>query len=444
MTILDERLVAFASAVGDELGARPVVVTPQQYGAVGNGVTDDSAAFVAAIAALKGAAITGYGYGTVGSARLFVPKGVYYLGTTTLDLTHGIIIEGESVGYTGPGSSVLKWAANTTGIRMQAYNTVGATSVNGSPASPPVAGYATLRNLTLYGPGSGAEGEYHGIHMRNAGALENVAVYDFQGDGIYILAAAGAGAPSEGNANFFYLQRVFAQNNRNGFFIDGADANSGALVACGAISNRRWGFWDSSFLGNSHFAAQTDSNGLVSGSTPCVVTNAGNRYCAVKDQGAGASTNAPSGTTADNTWWYYMGAGGASAGNNIAAWVSGTAYRDGGSYRSDGEGNASNLFSGCYHEGGQGFAQIDAPALVSGGSMRPNVRGVGALYGTPNEGKGIGVEGSLTISKVLSVNGTQVVTARQTGTAAVATDPATTMALVNDLRSKLITHGLIS
>lgn len=43
-----------------------------------------------------------------------------------------------------------------------------------------------------------------------------------------------------------------------------------------------------------------------------------------------------------------------------------------------------------------------------------------------------------------SINGTQVVTERQSGTAANATDLASAITLVNDLKAKLITHGLIS
>jgi hypothetical protein len=46
--------------------------------------------------------------------------------------------------------------------------------------------------------------------------------------------------------------------------------------------------------------------------------------------------------------------------------------------------------------------------------------------------------------KVLSVNGTQVVGARQTGTPADATDLASALTLVNALKSKLVTHGLIA
>jgi hypothetical protein len=44
----------------------------------------------------------------------------------------------------------------------------------------------------------------------------------------------------------------------------------------------------------------------------------------------------------------------------------------------------------------------------------------------------------------ISISGTQVVGAQQTGTAADATDLASAIALVNDLKAKLIAHGLIA
>jgi hypothetical protein len=46
--------------------------------------------------------------------------------------------------------------------------------------------------------------------------------------------------------------------------------------------------------------------------------------------------------------------------------------------------------------------------------------------------------------KALKINGAQVVGARQTGTAANATDLASAIALVNDLKAKLVAHGLIA
>lgn len=50
----------------------------------------------------------------------------------------------------------------------------------------------------------------------------------------------------------------------------------------------------------------------------------------------------------------------------------------------------------------------------------------------------------LSSGKVYKVNGTQVVGARQTGTPADATDLASAIALVNDLKAKLVAHGLIA
>ena len=85
-------------------------------------------------------------------------------------------------------------------------------------------------------------------------------------------------------------------------------------------------------------------------------------------QEAGASANPPSGTSADNSWWYYLSAGGVSTPNNIPAWASGATYRAGGSFRTDSD-SARNLFTGCYHESGQGKAQLVQPTLVVGGML---------------------------------------------------------------------------
>jgi len=370
------------------------------FGAAGDGVADDGRAFVNAVALLKSAATTGYGYGNIGSAKLFVPKGVYNLGTTTLDLSHGLIVEGESVGYLGPGSTVLKWAANTTGIRTEAANTIGATAIQTTASS---GGYATLRNLTLYGAYSGTEGEYHGIHARETICVEDVGIYNFSGDGVHIFDSAGTGAGSEGNANCSHFRRVFAQNCRNGFFIDGADSNASIFIGCNAIANRQWGFWDSSFLGNSYFGCHTQTNGTVPGPIPSLVSYSGNRYCVRKGQEAGASTNPPSGTTADNDWWYYFSAGGAADASNIPTWTSGMTFRAGGAYCTDDTGNARNLISGCYQESDQGLSQFVEPTLVIGGQMSPNVRGVSLL--SHGAADGMHVDGGIIASGSVSARG---------------------------------------
>jgi hypothetical protein len=508
-------------------GGSTVFFNVKDYGATGDGVTNDSAAFVAAIAAAKAAAVNDVIGFYKASTRVYVPPGHYYMGTTTLEITHTFIFEGDGSGLGGASyPAKLRWAANTTGIRVQRYNTSGAGTTDG------VTHYGgdctVIRGLHLVGAWTSTEGEYHGIHAKARVSVEYSRVEKFQGDGIYSNASAGVGGSGEGNAN---ISRVFGcsfLNNRNNLYLDGADTNIWLVMGNDFQSARQWNDWDSSFLGNNHFSNHADTGGMVDGSTPCIAVQGGNRYCVKKGQEAGASTNAPSGTTADNTWWYYMGAGGISTTFNMRAWVSGTTYRSGGSYRGDGEGNAGNLFSGCYHEGGQPFAQIDPPALVSGGSMRPFVKGVACLYGGtqiasdggfvaaknltafgnthqlgPQSGAAIdtnlelfntgtssllnfwriiagvptyegfvgmiagtayltGIGGvhlrvnnvetanitstgiDLVTGKKLSVNGTQVVTARQTGCPAAATDLATALTLVNFLRTSGITHGLIS
>ena len=239
-----------------------------------------------------------------------------------------------------------------------------------------------VRNLILYSAGGSSEGEFHAIQLRVTGAIEDVGIYNFQGDGVHIVATAGGGVGSEGNANSFRLKRVFVQNCRNGFFIDGADANAGLVHQCSAVANRGLGICDSSFLGNTYIACEADFERVGPGTTPTVVASGGNRYCVVHGQDAGASANAPSGTSADNAWWYYLGPGDANPALNIVAWSNGAAYRSGGSYVTD-DGNANNLLLGCYHEGGQGLAQLVGPTLVIGGTMRPCVKGVGVLYGGP-------------------------------------------------------------
>jgi hypothetical protein len=374
-------------------------VSVKWFGAVGDGVTNDGAAIVNAIAFLRASATNSNG-NYKASQRLFVPAGHYYLGTTTLDISHTLVIEGDSVGFNGVAyASKLRWAAGTTGIRIQRYNTSGVSTVDQTAHS---GGDGTiLRGLHLYGGYSGTEGEFHGIHAKARFGIEHCKIENFQGDGIYSSVAAGSGGANEGNANCSRIVAVTVTGCRNGIHVDGADTNIWTIIGADTSANRQWGIWDSSFLGNSYFGCHAEANGWITGAPPSQVSYSGNRYCVKFGQDSGASSNAPSGTTADNGWWYYMGVGDANPGLNIPLWTSGTTYRAGGSYCADGSGNANNLFSGCYHEGGQGFAQIALPALVCGGSMRPNVRGVAVLYG----GTSINSDGGLSASGNLTAGG---------------------------------------
>lgn len=510
-------------------------VTPQQFGAVADGVTNDGPAFVAAIAYLKSIAKND-GVIYKASVRLHVPPGHYYMGTTTLDITHTLIIEGEGSGKAGGVATKLRWAANATGIRIQRYNTSGATTIDGVQH---YGGDATiLRGLQLIGAftNMASEGEVHGVFAKARVTCEDVWCQDWQGDGFRI------GAPG-GNANNVALIRCTAWYCRNGLFMDGADANAGYVEDFDFSFNRAYGIAEESHLGNQYSGGHADSNGIAytaADNIATMVSHGGNRYHVRFEQATGASTNAPTGTTASNTWWIYQQAGGP-AGSVIPAWTSGIAVREGGPYRVAGNPANQSTFVGMYTEGGQPFAKgygnaltisgsqnvpvapngivhvkarnsafsieagsrlevQDAPSIFKGPSNDASVATFGRDGGVTSSfdknikfftenttfglefysnaggqnldawifslrGGGLYVGGwprvnlrasgadiatveaagiNLASSKVLQVAGTQVVGARQTGTPANATDLATALTLLNDLKAKLVAHGLIS
>lgn len=324
----------------------------------------------------------------------------YFEFASTIELTDGTgIIEGADTGYPSARGTQLKFPDGVTGIRVQRHNTSGA---DGPAGAVHRGGDGTIiRNISLLGAYVATEAEAHGIQLRARALIENVNILSFQGDGVY--GNAQAGGDPEGNANNARIVGGRIQSCRNGIYINNADANIWTILSVDTSSNRQWGIWDSSFLGNTIVAGHASNNGLIVGSIPTVVSHGGNRYFVIAGQEVGASTNAPSGTTADNTWWAYNGAGGVNAGANIPAWASGTTYRMGGSYHTD-NANARSLFAGCYHESGQGKAQIATPSLVVGGMLGQQVLGSGgvlyaregAVFGTAFRAEQIIAAGTVT------------------------------------------------
>lgn len=343
-------------------------VTPQQFGAVADGVTEDSAAFVAAIAYLKSIGVNNDSNLYKGSAKLFIPAGLYNMGTTTLDITHTLIIEGES-SLLG-NASRLKWTGDCDGIRIQAANTSGASTVDGPHFG---ASYTKIKQLGLIGPYYNSsdftghtESESHAINARSNVVIEDVYIDGFAGDGVHANTTVGGGTSLEGNSNCSFINRLRVTNVRNGVYIDGADANAWTISGVIGTYCRQHTVWDSSFLGNTHIGHHSSGCAAIKGVSPSIVSYSGNRYNVRAGQAAGAATNAPSGTTADNAYWLYMSAGAADATVNIPTWSNPTTVRDGGSYYADNS-NARNTFINCYSEGGEGLAQAVAPTLFIGG-----------------------------------------------------------------------------
>lgn len=354
-------------------------IVPQWFGAIADGVTDDYPAFAAALAYLKSIAaepIPAWFY--KGSPKLFVPAALeaYYL-SETLDITHTVIIEGE--GSLSGMQSRLKFADNKSGIRIQAYNTSGGATVDG--ATHYSGSYTILRNLAIiggvegtYAGFSGAEGDYHGVHARSNYIIEDCYIDGFRGDGVHAETGVGGGGALEGNSNCSFINRLFVTNVRNGLFLDAADSNAGTFIGVIGTYCRQHTVWDSSFLGNTHIGHHSANAGLVPGVAAAVVSYSGNRYFVKQGQAVGASTNAPSGTTADNSWWYYLSAGGAFAGLNIPLWTNGVSVREGGGFKTD-SANGYNTFTGCYQEGGEALSQFISPTGIVGGLLTPKTTG---------------------------------------------------------------------
>jgi hypothetical protein len=349
------------------------------FGAVGDGVTDDSAAFTRALSFLRDTVQPGYGsdVNAGGNATLYIPVGVYILASTTLDIYGTIRLRGEAVGGAAGGASVLKWTGNVTGIRVQRRDTIGA--AGGTTPTAYAGGDGTvIEGLYLQGAFTSTESEAHGVHLRAQAEVRDCNINNFAGDGIFSDITAG-GSP-QGNANVAHIQRVRVTRCRNGLMVDGADTNIWTVLSCDFSGNRQWGVWDSSFLGNSYFGCHSSSNGIEA-NFQTGVSSSGNRYRCYPGQEAWCSTHAPSGTSASNQGWKYIGPFGLGVG--YLAWVTGTTYRAGGSYYTDNS-NARNVFSGCYAESDHNPTIFIAPTLVTGG-MGVAETYYGSIYAT-NQG----------------------------------------------------------
>lgn len=355
-----------------QFGGGPV--NPAWFGlAEANTGSANSAAINAMLATLKARAVNAIA-NYQGLEGISFPVGGFDLDETIVLTEGSTIVEGTSMGFPAGHGTRLNFPAGVTGIRVHTYNNSGATGPADSPTHK--GGQSIIRNLALFGAYTTAEAEAHGIHLRGQARIENVIIDLFEGDGIHADAGIGSGT-IEGNANLSSIVLSRIQRCRNGIYFQSADSNACTIIGADCSSNRQWGVYDSSFLGNTYLSCHTASNGLSSGgSPPTMVTDGTYRYGVIAGQEAGASTNAPSGTTDNNTWWYYHSTGGVHP--NWPTWVSGTTYRAGGAYRSDGV-NARNCFFGCYYETDQGKAQLDVPAMVFGGML------AGANFGTAPE-----------------------------------------------------------
>ena len=308
---------------------------------------------------------------TADGPTLQFPKGDYHF-NDHLNVKAAVIIQGA--GGFGEGvrtASVMHFAAEQNGIIVQNANTIDEVTV----ASTFTGTGAIIEGLHLIGGGFGNTNG-HGIWLRARAMVRNCFVTQFGEDGIRIVANVASGGETEGNSNLWRLEGCLSKRNgRHGYFIDDADANAGYAFGCDAALNARWGFFDSSLLGNTYDACHTQSNGVANtagngADASSYVSFGSNRYSANVDATEAQLVATTPGT--DETIWILRGSGG--VGSNIPLWVAakptGT-YFHGGAYHTDGVG-ASCLFDGCYREDDQGENQVLAPSAIFQGEMHSN------------------------------------------------------------------------
>ncbi|HEV2122171.1 MAG TPA: hypothetical protein VGW38_05270, partial [Chloroflexota bacterium] len=353
------------------------------FGAVADGRTDCYPAWVSAMAHLVMRAGTS-GFAYEGAPRLRIPAApAPYFFSRTLELKDVcIILEGDGGFMAGEPATVLAFPANTSGIRLQRFNTAGTGTESESKGSDG----SIIRHLGI--SGGGGSGPHDGKHVRNhASTIEDVVVSGFAQDGIRISASAGSGAEREGNANNWKLRDCYlVRNGRAGLWVEGADANAGYAMGVDASFNGQYGFYDASFLGNTYVACHTEYNGVPMagpgrglGRTGQVSYN-GHRYVVKDGKAAAAGHNPPTGTAENNAWWHHVGVGGAVPGY-YPTWSRGMSdLVEAGAYVTT-DHNAQNLFLGCYAEGSQPPSKLVHPTLMIGGSNGPGNAGSGATLG---------------------------------------------------------------
>ena len=225
-------------------------VSVKDFGAVGDGVTDDYQSIRNALDSLP----------SLGGSLLFpatASGGVYYL-SQGLIINRPVRMIGQVVSanttsfYNG---TVLKFAASTTGITFNSYNSTGGELAYG-------ANYSVIENIAV--ASAGGSGAFDGILIRAPGIkLKNVWTFSFPRNGIRIRAQIGGGTDLEGNGNLWSLEDISSQlNGSDGLYVEGLDANAGSGTNVNCSNNGGYGIYDSSFLGNSYFGCHVDNNTL--------------------------------------------------------------------------------------------------------------------------------------------------------------------------------------
>lgn len=205
-------------------------VSVKDFGAVGDGVTDDTTAFVQAIATGK---------------LVQVPAGTYVLSQQlTIQDKPGIF------GDAG-GGSVLKFK-DVVGLHAT-YR--GAIVLRGT-ANPATAAatHPSVSSLTIYAAGV-IPPNFHGVQIAYRATVKHVKAHAFTGYGFFVDG-------SNGNANSSFLEGCTSTGCVTGFFATGSDGNVCNFLKCAAFGVTNYSFYDSSLFGNTYTSCEGGYDGV--------------------------------------------------------------------------------------------------------------------------------------------------------------------------------------
>jgi hypothetical protein len=199
--------VAKGSAyVSGGVGAAPLLQSKaaldvRDYGAVGNGSTDDTAAIQAAHDALPAA-----------GGRMYAPAGTYLLSGAGVTLSKPVVVHGAGSGENGAGGATTFTYTGTT----QAFQITGTTRTSVELAHLQVDGNSNANagviGIDIYGPSSII---LRDVHVRRfAGTAGN------RGIGVRVYATAG------GQGHFAYFENCYLYGNGKGLLFTGAGAGN--------------------------------------------------------------------------------------------------------------------------------------------------------------------------------------------------------------------------
>jgi hypothetical protein len=236
-----------------------VGVTPQRFGAVGDGVTDDAVALQAWL--------------NVGGI-LYLPPGHYYC-SARLEVTKHVYITGAGYGFDArkltygemPGSRI-RFGAGGGIIFYTQTKEANETLVNANTAAyftQEGTFEASMVGVGLIGPGGKSLTAPAGVEIRSKVALRDVTIVLFPGNGLDVNAGGADGNTDPdadyGNASGSTFSRLYIYlNGLNGVYIRARDANALEFTSCIFQRNGAWGVLDLGAFGNTYVNCEWATN----------------------------------------------------------------------------------------------------------------------------------------------------------------------------------------